>query len=400
MTLINRRLGASNIKAKAAKVVSSLLLTLMITACGGSSDTTEDNTVTPDPTEEATEETTNTIDDEFGLWLIDIANNHILPSYQSLEGSSTVLSQNAVSFCESDSQTSAAISALQDNWRSVMNNWQTVQWVKVGPAADDNRIFRIHYWPDSKDTVASGLATLLTIDETVTEEYISTRSVGSQGLPALEQLLFSESENSLLNASDKTKRCEILTAISANVATISTEINSAWKIDEGNYYADLTQGTGDFSSKKDAIEELVTNWLEQIEFVKDEKLLVPLAINSPGIPSAVEHELSGGSMLSVQHNIATFKTIYTAGDGHGFDKILIDYLGQQNIATEMLTSIDSAITAADLLTDSDETLLASTEGRANITATIDALRAIRDVLTVDFVQATDINIGFNSNDGD
>ncbi|MCJ8296582.1 MAG: hypothetical protein MJK15_19485, partial [Colwellia sp.] len=72
----------------------------------------------------------------------------------------------------------------------------------------------------------------------------------------------------------------------------------------------------------------------------------------------------------------------------------------QNIATEMLTAIDGAIVSANALTSNYETLLKTAEGRAEITATIDSLRAIRDVLTVDFVQATDINIGFNSNDGD
>jgi len=66
----------------------------------------------------------------------------------------------------------------------------------------------------------------------------------------------------------------------------------------------------------------------------------------------------------------------------------------------MLTSIETAITNANALTGSYKTLLKTEAGRAQITATIDSLRGVRDVLTVDFVQATDINIGFNSNDGD
>ena len=219
--------------------------------------------------------------------------------------------------------------------------------------------------------------------------------------PVIFILLFpEENQDNLLNASDKDKRCQVLMAISANVATISAAVNSEWQVAGGNYHAQLTQGTGDFSSKKDAVEELVTNWLEQIERVKDEKMLVPLSVSSPGIPSIVEHVLSEGSVISIQRNIATFKVIYSAGNGHGFDDILIDHLSQQNIATEMLLAIDNAIASADVLTGRYETLLKTEEGRTQITATIDSLRAIRDVLTVDFVQATDINIGFNSNDGD
>jgi predicted lipoprotein len=387
-----------------SRLIPSLFITAMLsvtlTACGGGSDTTAE--ITPDPVAPTTPTTpTNTIDDEFGLWLTDLANNHVLPSYKNLQESSALLSNQTVEFCANASPTNAEHLVLQTSWREVMSSWQEIQWLKVGPIVENNRIFRLHYWPDSKDSVGRGITNLLASSEEINEAFIAKQSVGSQGLPALELLLFPEaSQETLLNANDKDKRCQVLTAISANVATISEEVNSEWQIAEGNYHAQLTQGTGDFSSKKDAVEELVTNWLEQIERVKDEKMLVPLSVGSPGIPTIAEHALSDTSVLSLQQDIATFNVIYSAGGGHGFDNILIDHLGQQNIATEMLTSIEGAITNANGLSGSYKTLLKTEAGRAQITATIDSLRGIRDVLTVDFVQATDINIGFNSNDGD
>jgi predicted lipoprotein len=389
---------------KNSRLISSLFVTAILsatlTACGGGSDTAEKTT--PDPIAPTTPTTpTNTIDDEFGLWLTDLANNHVLPSYQNLQDSSALLSSQTIEFCANASPNNADHLVLQTSWREVMTNWQTIQWLKVGPIVEDNRIFRLHYWPDSKETVSRGITNLLASSEEINEAFIAKQSVGSQGLPAIEQLLFPEAnQDILLNANDKDKRCQVLTAISANVATITEEVNSEWQIAGGDYHAQLTQGTGDFSSKKDAVEELVTNWLEQIERVKDEKMLVPLSVNSPGIPTIAEHVFSDTSVESLQQNIATFSVIYSAGAGHGFDNILIDHLSQQNIATEMLTSIESAITNANALAGSYETLLKTEEGRAQITATIDSLRNIRDVLTVDFVQATDINIGFNSNDGD
>jgi predicted lipoprotein len=384
------------IKNKILTAFPALVLTGLLSACGGGSDGATDTT--PDPVTPTTPATT--IDDEFGSWLVDLANNHVLPSYQSLQDTAALLRSQTITFCAQQSQSSNDLTSLQQSWRQVMASWQTIQWLKVGPIVDNNRNFRLHYWPDSKDSVGRGVSNLLATSETVTEAFIATQSVGSQGLPALEQLLFAANPESLLTASDQDKRCEVLTAISANVATISEDVNSEWQIADGNYHEQLTQGTGDFSSKKDAVEELVTNWLEQIERVKDEKMLVPLSINSPGIPDITEHVLSDESVTSIQKNIATFKVIYSAGDGHGFDNILIDHLSQQNIATEMSAAIDNAIVTANALVGSYETLLKTPEGRVQITASIDALRAVRDVLTVDFVQATDINIGFNSNDGD
>jgi predicted lipoprotein len=376
----------------------SLSLTSVLTACGGGGGS-DGGTVAP--TTPAPTTPTSTIDEQFGFWLTDLTNNHILPSYQSLQDKAQALNKDTIDFCALANQNSNGLTQVQDSWRALSSSWQAIQWLKVGPVLDDNRIFRLHYWPDSKDNVGRGVANLLTQDNVVNEEVIAKQSVGSQGLPAMAILLFNEtSKTSLLTAEDKEKRCEILQAISANVATISNEINSGWQASQGNYQAQLIQGTGDFSSKKDSVEELVTNWLEQLERVKDEKMLVPLALEAPGIPSIVEQPLSGESLNSIKTNIDTFRVIYTAGDGRGFDDILTDFLEQKNINTEMLAAIDAAIVASQALNGHYENLLKTEDGRANITATIDSLRLVRDVLTADFVQATDINIGFNSNDGD
>ena len=52
-----------------------------------------------------------------------------------------------------------------------------------------------------------GVSKILSTNEEVNEAYITKQSVGAQGLPALEELLYpSASQDSLLIASDKEKR--------------------------------------------------------------------------------------------------------------------------------------------------------------------------------------------------
>ena len=165
------------------------------------------------------------------------------------------------------------------NWADFNNSWQSIQWLKVGPVLEESRIFRLELWPDDNGSVASDIALILDEPE-ITADLFAAKYVGGQGIPALEIFLFGS--DSLLSASDKTKRCEAVVAISENLVNISTAINSEWQSTGDNYAASLTAGTGDFTSKKDAVEELITNWLEQVEKVKDEKLLQPLAINAPG----------------------------------------------------------------------------------------------------------------------
>jgi hypothetical protein len=341
------------------------------------------------------------IDDQFGLWLTDIATNHILVGYQELQDSASVLKQQSEDFCAVIEPSESDLDELKQVWRDTMSDWQTMQWLKVGPVLEDTRNFRLHYWPDNNDSVGRGVSKILSTSEEVNEAYIAKQSVGAQGLPALEQLLYPiASQDSLLIASDKEKRCQAVTAISANVATITTAINNGWQSSGDNYYAQFIEGTGDFTGQKDAVEEVVTNWVEQLELVKDEKMLVPLGNASPGLPLEAEHRLSDSAVISIQQNVAAFKVIYTAGDGYGFDNILNDYLEQNSIANEMLAAIDASIEETTNLQGSYDELLKTAEGRATIDANINAIRAIRDILTVDFVQATDINIGFNANDGD
>jgi hypothetical protein len=376
-------------------IVLTTTLSLFLTACGGGGGS--DNNETAKPVTPVTPtQPTSTIDDEFGKWLVDLGNNHIIPSYNALAERSAVMKEDSTNFCAKAEQSLQDLAILQQSWRDLNQRWQVIQWVKVGPIIEDNRLFRIHYWPDTKSSVASGINKLLDQNEAITEELVAKQSVGTQGIPALENLLFAKQSNaSLLSASDKVKRCDALMAISANVATISHEVQDGWRAADGDFIAQLTEGTGEFTSKKDSVEELVTNWLEQIERVKDEKMLKPLSGTHDE-----EQSLSGESIASIKTNIATFKTIYTAGDGHGFDNILTDHLDQLGIATEMQLAIESAIESANALADDYEAQLNDDAGRININKTISDLRLVRDILTADFVQVTDINIGFNSNDGD
>ncbi|WP_111978877.1 hypothetical protein [Algibacillus agarilyticus] len=55
-------------------------------------------------------------------------------------------------------------------------------------------------------------------------------------------------------------RCTMLTSIAQNMLTMTTSIHHQWQIsgesDSENYGAQLSNGTGDFTSVKDALEEL------------------------------------------------------------------------------------------------------------------------------------------------
>ncbi len=391
---------------KLNKLACSVALALTVAACGGGGGGDSSPTPSPAPAPAPTPTPTPpaSLDEAFASYLTDLADNHIVPGYQTMDEEAQALLAGVTGFCDNASPLASDLDAVKTDWAEFNQAWQAVQWIKVGPVVDENRLFRVQFFPDTNNAVSRGVENLLLEQQTVTADIVAGQNVGGQGIPALEYLLYPAQANaSLLDAADRDKRCEVASAIAQNLANISSDVNTAWQPSGDDYRANLIAGTGEFTSIQDAVEELVTNWLEQLELVKDEKMLVPLGDASPGDISITEHVLSDESFNSIRTNLNAFLTLYTAGDGNGFDDILTSTLDQGSINSQMLDSINASITAINNIQsqfNSYEDLLQDEAGRAALSGLIDNLRDVRDVLTTGFVQALDINIGFNANDGD
>lgn len=391
-------------ETKKAPLVSSILAVITLMGCGGGGG---DSSSTPTPTPNLTPTPAPApvdMDAEFTNYLTTLADDHIITRYQALLERTVVMQQEATTFCQLASSDSQDLGGLQQTWYDTNDAWQAIQWLKVGAVVSENRLFRIQFWPDNNDAVTRGVANLLIEPNTVTPALVASQNVGGQGLPALEFLMYSTVQaDSLIAAPDRVKRCEVVEAIIGNLVNITTEIRDAWSPIAGNYREQLINGTGDFTSVQDSVEELVTNWLEHVEIVKDEKMLYPLSTEAPGITQITEHWRSDTSLASIETNLRAVKALYSNGDGLGFDNILIEILGQQSIADEMTAAIDQAIDNVVAIRqdfNSYEDVLNDADGRAQLDAAINDLRDVRDVLTTGFIQALDISIGFNSLDGD
>lgn len=378
-------------------------LSLALTACGGGGGGggTPTTPVVTDPTPAPVDD----LNAEFALYLTDLSDNHIIPAYADFENKTQLLQTQSHSFCEISSPNDSNLQSLQQSWLAATQAWQNIQWLKLGPVLDETRSLRIQFWEPGTAAVKNGVeALLLRQGETIDAELISGVNVGAQGIPALEYLLYPQSNNdSLVNAENKAKRCEVATAIADNLHNMASEIHSQWQSSGGNYRQILITGTDEFTSVQDAVEELVTLWLEHINIVKDDKILAGLGDSTPGIGGNSEHYLSDESLTSIAINLATFLSIYTAGDGQGFDDILTTTLSQQTIATQVSTDITAAINRIETISQTLTTYsaaIADEHGRAQLTLLVEELNTIRDSLTIEFIQALDISTGFNATDGD
>lgn len=387
------------------KLSLAVSLSFALVACGGGGDSATTPEITDPVVVDPAPTPVENLNNEFVLYLTDLTDNHIIPAYADLQNQTKILQTQSITFCTASSFSSSDLQNFKQSWIKADQAWQKIQWLNLGPVLEQTRSLRIQFWEPGTDAVAKGVeALLLRQGETIDADLISGVNVGAQGIPALEYLLYPESSsNSLLNASNKQKRCEVATAIADNLFNMARDIHTQWQATGGNYRETLINGNNEFTSVQDAVEELVTLWLEHINIVKDDKILAALGDASPGISQNAEHSLSDESLTSMTINAATFLSIYTAGDGQGFDDILRTTLDQQTIATQVNTDISAAINRIEAIKQSLNTYsaaIADDDGRVQLTALVNELNTIRDVLTIEFIQALDISTGFNATDGD
>lgn len=341
-------------------------------------------------------------DKAFTEYLTALVDTSIIPGYETLLKKSTQMRDSAVSSCESGGNIdSQQYQKLTNDFSQLIGAWQAIQWVKVGAIIDDNRLFRFQFFPDPNRAVERGVSILLAKESTITEKDVAQVNVGGQGIPALEFVLYLERADDKNALSEK--ECEIVEAISQNLVNISSEVLASWQTEQGNYRNQVITGTGDFTGATDSVEELVTNWFESLERVKDEKVIYPLGVRSPGNIRVAEFSLSDNNLASIERNIETYIDIYTNGDAKGLDDILKDDLKLVNTAERILATLKKMRATIQTIRKDHgnlRTALADEQGRAQLNQLTDDFRDFRAAMSEDMLPALDLSIGFNFVDGD
>lgn len=109
--------------------------------------------------------------------------------------------------------------------------WAGVEFWRVGPLMQDNRLERVLFWPDRRGRGLRQVQTLLQqIDElaNLTIKGLSEKSVAVQGLVALEFSLFGTGSDTL-STYEGSLRCIYVSTITRNMAILAQEVHTAWQ---------------------------------------------------------------------------------------------------------------------------------------------------------------------------
>ncbi len=326
----------------------------------------------------------------------------IVPLYTDFETSTNALPAASQSFCGARDATNLA--ALRVAWRAAMSDWQEVQIALFGPASELARALRVQIFPEPTVGVAAAVESKLRGPGTIDEVEVAASQVQVQGLPALEYLIFGDDSAVLASFGDDPdgdRRCELLVAVAANLATVGTELASEWRDEWGPAFVTAAEGNAQFDERGEVISELVSATLQLLELIADRKIDdargAALGLSDP---EELESWRSRTSLQNIHANLVTIRLLYRGGDGFGIDDFLSEDIRTESVDEEVEAAFDAAITAVGRITVPLFEALESADERPYVDAIWVEVGALRTVFGDEVVPALNAQVLFNSNDGD
>jgi uncharacterized protein len=322
-----------------------------------------------------------------------VTDSHVIPAYTALMQATQELEAVAQAFCRSPD--AEGLAGFQDKFHSSMDAWQQVQHIQFGPITYFNWNFRIHYWPDEQGTGARQLDALIAAENQtiLSSDNFARESVGVQGYPALERLLFEADSLALLQGNSY--RCQVAQTLARNISEIAGGVQTRW-VDEFRTTVANADERGFFESAEDATIDYLKAQVEPVRRIQQQKLEEVLG-ESAGRERVrrAESWRSNRSIRNVRLNIVALEDLF-----NGTDAVvqLSSVLLPEDVITinDNFTELNASLAA---LPDSFAAALEAEGGRDNLEQVIVQLDSLFESMEA-ALKNTDLYLGFNSLDGD
>lgn len=322
---------------------------------------------------------------------------HILPRYDLLATATDGLKDAAKTYCAAPA--TKPLAELQAAYGRTMDAWQDIQHVRFGPIDWFFRSQRFAFWPDPRNTIGKQMAELLSKHQSgsVDPALLAKGSVATQGLPALERLIFGEEASKLRSGVDAAYRCRYVEAIAINLAQIAKETQAAWKEGGDKAFAAVMQDgskpDAPYREPQEATLELFKALYLAVELAADQKLARPLgAAVKDARPRLAESWRSERSLRNIQRNLAAAQDLYL----NSFSAKVPD----KAVDAAIRSGLEKSVAAADAIQVPLETAVQEAATRPQAEALAAELLALKKLLGDRLPPALDIPVGFNALDGD
>ena len=313
----------------------------------------------------------------------------VIPTVENFASEAKALDDAADSFCQS--QTESELTALQQQWRDLFEQWYRLAIYNFGPLDDDIlsppytfidslRLRGTNYTETVRNEISNDLASSTTLDD----NYFARKTFQRVGLLALESVIFetASSEHSQTAAAiiaeyqNQPRKCLILQGLSAQVLDRANRVKDGWLVAfkrNQDPYRDLFL-RGELDDDTKPLNQLILSNQNYLEYLQSRNVATTAAQISNHIWQALAASIDAIELLLQGREGATisiFSAMQASGNQNAIDSV-----------RESIAGIRSAIEDRD--SDMLEIRLGNLDGNFK--------REIPDSL--------DVELGINFSDGD
>ena len=356
------------------------IASLLLAACGGGSSTSVSSS-TPAPTPAPAPGTPGagtTDDNARRAVLASIGEKVILPTLRSVDAGATAMATGVDAHAASPAD-AAARTAAQTAWRTAMSAVQRAEVMQIGPGAfvtengGKGLRLKIYSFPQF-DACAVLNAAYAAEPQAITDSTPLTTT----GMGALEYLLFTDGANVACpvpaGVDGPARRAQHAARLARRVASVATELRTAWEPSGGNFVAQLaTAGAGGmtYSTPQMAMDALSSAIFYFEKQTKDRKLAAPTGFGATDIvecattscPELAESKYARVSRDNIRENLFAFRDILTGLDGGQGLNALMQGVGRADLVARLAAMIQAATTVEASLAVDLETAVAQIPSR-------------------------------------
>ena len=318
-----------------------------------------------------------------------VIRDQIVPAAQAMAAAADGLEADLQAYCTAPD--AGGLERARAAFHAAYDRWMTLGWVSFGPQALQMRAVRMHFWPDSRNTLGRQLTGVLNAprEDLLELPTLAQASVALQGLPALERMLFDATP-----ISDDDYACDLAVAIAGNVQTIAAELAAGW----GN----ADQPASGLPGGAALTASLFQSVHEQLELIVTRKI-IPVLGESPADARAraAENWRSERAIRNIVLNLTAILGVLENGQAMGFADVLRDHADRPDVAASVVNALEEALAIARSLEDQPiADLVADEARRADVWRMAAAIDVARKLWSTEVSAALGLTIGFNRLDGD
>ncbi|WP_019673453.1 imelysin family protein [Psychrobacter lutiphocae] len=317
-------------------------------------------------------------DAQLKSYLSQVAQNQIIADYAQVLQHSQALNKLATDSCQAGSGADAQqLEALRQQWLDLASAWAQAEIVNFGPAMDSMSNLYINYFPDERGLVHQGVIDLITAKPNLTAEQLASESAVVQGIPGLEEVLYS---NDRLTQA----QCQYVMSASEALSMRLDQVLQSWQAQSV-----ALLGVTDADSKP-GLNRWINSVLSLIETTKSSSLDQPLGLtgNKKGHLPA---QAAGQSRTIINAKVEALNKALT-------DPELIAILaaGEQEAVADRLSGLLAQ--TSTMLAELPEDIAQATPEQQK--ALYDKLTELTQLIKRQLMPTLGVQVGFNSTDGD